>query len=222
MEAQSTASSIVKLQCKAGLIECHSDPQTKDVEAQVPHNFHLHSNPISSQDYLATQPSLARVLADSTEERKYPVVSFVSGMSYVMIELSSVEHELAAISPSTADIPSKETLIDNGWEQGLIGSYFFVTVGSPSQSVLSIRTRMIEHKIGEDPATGSAACSLACYLAHKDGNAGQTHGYEIEQGVEMGRRSLIRVRVKLDGNRDIKQVFLSGRAVRVMEGKLVV
>lgn len=70
----------------------------------------------------------------------------------------------------------------------------------------------------EDPATGSAACALSCYLALK---FGQSKKFEVIQGVEMGQKSVIGVDVGLNETRDgIKSVRLRGSAVRIMEGVL--
>lgn len=65
----------------------------------------------------------------------------------------------------------------------------------------------------EDPATGSAAAALAAMLAAAEG-APLT--LDIAQGVEMGRPSRIGAAVAGDG-----AVTISGQAVRVMEGRLL-
>ena len=73
----------------------------------------------------------------------------------------------------------------------------------------------------EDPATGSAASALTAYLSITEGKPGETMSYTVTQGVEMGRRSDIRVQVVLkeDG---IDEVILGGGMVRVMEGRLTI
>ncbi|WP_375263563.1 PhzF family phenazine biosynthesis protein [Palleronia sp.] len=65
--------------------------------------------------------------------------------------------------------------------------------------------------IPEDPATGSAATVLALYLAK-----GGSLNLEIRQGEDMARPSLIRAEAAGGA------VIISGRAVRVMEGRLTV
>jgi trans-2,3-dihydro-3-hydroxyanthranilate isomerase len=59
-----------------------------------------------------------------------------------------------------------------------------------------IRARMFSPSVaeGEDPATGSAAGPLAAYLQRRRG----LDRIEIEQGVEMGRRSLLRATMEDD------------------------
>lgn len=80
---------------------------------------------------------------------------------------------------------------------------------------------MIEPGCGEDPATGSAACTLASFLALQTGGTSKTVNYAIEQGEEMGRRSVIGVTVMLDATgKAVGNVVLSGSAVPVMQGTL--
>jgi len=74
---------------------------------------------------------------------------------------------------------------------------------------------MLPWALAEDPATGSAAGSLAAYLvAH--GRLKPEARLEIIQGVEMGRPSRIQVMVRRQDSRLIP--FVSGAAVPVAEG----
>ena len=84
------------------------------------------------------------------------------------------------------------------------------------------RARMFGPAVGmvEDPATGSAAAAAAAYLAAHAGDARLDAGWRIEQGVEMGRPSEIRVQpVRRAG--ELVAVRVGGRAVRVGSGELV-
>lgn len=62
----------------------------------------------------------------------------------------------------------------------------------------------------EDPATGSAASTLAAMLQKS---------VRIVQGVDMGQRSVIGVEVQVE-NEKVESVYLVGEAVKVMEGKI--
>jgi trans-2,3-dihydro-3-hydroxyanthranilate isomerase len=74
--------------------------------------------------------------------------------------------------------------------------------------------------IAEDPATGSAAAALAGYLGTRDPRRNATLRWAIEQGVEMGRPSLLHVEaVKRDGA--IVAVRVGGASAMVGEGRLV-
>lgn len=134
------------------------------------------------------------------------------------MELPSLD-ALALVSTGASPKPQ----LDDAWNAGFTGSYFWALTSSPTSSGSSatntthIQARMIEGAL-EDPATGSAACALACHLALQKGKSREQR-FEICQGVEMGRKSDIGVRVTLTEALDaVEKVVLSGAAVQVMEG----
>ncbi|HEV7321713.1 MAG TPA: PhzF family phenazine biosynthesis protein [Ensifer sp.] len=82
-----------------------------------------------------------------------------------------------------------------------------------------IRARMFAplDNVNEDPATGSASAALSAYLVARLPERDIDVEIVIEQGVEMGRRSLIGASVrKQDGV--VRQVSLSGTCVSAMRG----
>ena len=71
--------------------------------------------------------------------------------------------------------------------------------------------------IAEDPATGSAAAATLALLATQGPDRDLT--WRIEQGMDMGRPSLILGRTcKSDGA--VTAVYVGGHAVAVMHGSL--
>lgn len=156
------------------------------------------------------QPKLGRVPTQS------PVVSIVKGMTFVLAELDS-QDSLTFVNTTSHTLQIK---LDDGKTESFIGCYFYYQMPEGEDGVIRLRTRMIESSIGEDAATGSAACTLGCYLTIQQHKAGTTSRYLITQGVEMGRRSDIGVDVKTTSQGRIDTVTLSGSAVQVMEGKL--
>ena len=64
----------------------------------------------------------------------------------------------------------------------------------------SIHARMFApgHGVNEDAATGSAAADLAWYLVHGAGITDPSH-FVIQQGLEMGRPSLLHLHLNVDG-----------------------
>jgi len=84
-----------------------------------------------------------------------------------------------------------------------------------------VRARMfsVTYRVDEDPATGSAHGPLGAYLAaHTDILQGDRAEFVSHQGVEMGRRSELYVRLeRLPAG---VQVSVGGAAVRVGEGRL--
>ena len=136
-----------------------------------------------------------------------PVASIVKGMSFSLVEVVS-EEALARLHPYTSAFEGTKQYLGE-WE-GLLAVYAFFDKGDGV-----LRTRMF-HGTLEDPATGSAASTLAGYLAEKKG-AGRWK-FEIVQGVEMGRRSEIEVEVEVGEGGSVEKIFLGGGAVEVMEG----
>ena len=73
--------------------------------------------------------------------------------------------------------------------------------------------------IAEDPATGSAAAAFAGAILHFDRPHAGSHRYWIEQGIEMGRPSRIRLEIDVEDGA-MKAARIGGHAVRVAEGVL--
>lgn len=83
-----------------------------------------------------------------------------------------------------------------------------------------IRARMFAplDNVPEDPATGSASAALGAYLAYLSKASGRRR-LLIEQGVEMGRRSLIHLDIE---SREgvMEHVRVTGGCVEVMRGSI--
>src|SRR5439155_26610768 len=86
-----------------------------------------------------------------------------------------------------------------------------------------LRARMFSPLGGtvEDPATGSANGALVALLASLEPAADAVLAFDILQGVEMGRPSLLAVSAEKRGG-SIVRVRVGGRCTPVMEGALTV
>jgi trans-2,3-dihydro-3-hydroxyanthranilate isomerase len=87
--------------------------------------------------------------------------------------------------------------------------------------VFDIRARMFAPLSGvaEDPATGSANCTLGGLLAHHEQVTSGMFSWRIAQGVEMGRPSTLVARAeKKDG--EVTGTWIGGAAVLVSEGTI--
>lgn len=188
------------------------------VSAQIAHNVRLHANRFPASELLRLHPSLGSFINDPASS--FPIVSIVNGMTQVHVELSSLSALQAVTTAAGGETLSAadSAYLDEGWRTGLVIFYFFVrdVVDAGGRSV--IRTRAILGNL-EDPATGSAASGLACYLSLTAGKPGE-HLYDIVQGVEMGRRSEIGIGVTV--NEKIESVELKGSAVMISEGSVLV
>ncbi|KAK8151168.1 hypothetical protein IWX90DRAFT_63619 [Phyllosticta citrichinensis] len=221
---------------KAGEIPVSYYPNDGVATARIPHNVHIHECVLSRTQLLQIQPSIA--ILDSAKRPRVPsrspVVSIVKGMTFALIEVDSLATLNAVATGSfSVDVP-----LDKDWDQSFVALYFYFRQADSTDGTRNLRTRMVEGTL-EDPATGSAASALACYLSLVDHHAGgddeggggggapgQTLKYRILQGVEMGRKSDIGVELTLapptaaNRPRAVETVVLSGSAVRIMEGNL--
>jgi trans-2,3-dihydro-3-hydroxyanthranilate isomerase len=129
------------------------------------------------------------------------IEGYRNGPLHVYVELPS-EEAVAALKP---DIGAIERL-------GTYGISCFAGSGE------RWKTRMFGPALGvaEDPATGSAAGPLVVHLV-RHGRVELGAEIEIVQGVEIGRRSVLRARA--EGSGSVERVFVGGSAVIVARGE---
>lgn len=88
----------------------------------------------------------------------------------------------------------------------------------------TVHCRMFSPGMGilEDPATGSAAGALGCYLVWH--NVIRPHSglarITVEQGIEIGRDSRIEVEIEVGNGGEITEVRVGGEAVTLIEGEV--
>jgi len=85
----------------------------------------------------------------------------------------------------------------------------------------AINARMFSHAFGipEDPATGSANGCLAAYLTYHRYFGSNTVDITVEQGYEIGRKSIIHLRSTLENN--TYNIEVGGKVIAVAEGMLL-
>jgi trans-2,3-dihydro-3-hydroxyanthranilate isomerase len=116
-----------------------------------------------------------------------PLVASV-GTPFILAEVASAE----ALARATPDLPAFRSAADRFPDmKGRFALYLYTWL--PDDNDRRIRARMFAPLGGtfEDPATGSAAATLAALLTSIGPGDNLDLQYAIEQGVEMGRPSLI-------------------------------
>ena len=99
-------------------------------------------------------------------------------------------------------------------------SLAFVFSRDPERAGADIRARMFAPPdIEEDPATGSACAALAGYLGAIDAREDASLAWVVEQGVEMGRPSVLYVEADRCGG-VVTSSRVGGGTVMVMEGTI--
>lgn len=133
---------------------------------------------------------------------------FSAGVPFAMIPVASAE-ALGRAKPTTE--PSA----------ALGATEVFVYTRAEPDAPHAFRARMFAPEIGivEDPATGGAAGAFAGAVARFEDLPDGWHTLPIQQGVEMGRPSLIGLEVNI-GNRTLLGARIAGKAVKISEGVL--
>ena len=141
----------------------------------------------------------AVLAALGVERSELPVELYDNGVRHIVVTLES-EAAVAALEPDLAAVDA------------LRGTGLNAIAGSGGRW----RSRMFWAN-GEDAATGSAAGPIACHLA-RHGRIDWGGDIVIEQGVEMGRPSILHARADgQDGS--IEAVEVGGAAVVVARGE---
>ncbi len=134
------------------------------------------------------------------------------GVPFLYLPLRSRE----VVARARVDLAHLERHLDGFW-----ADMVFVFNREEAGGGADIHARMFAPTMGipEDPATGAAAAAFAGYLGTRDATRDGTCRWRVEQGVEMGRPSLIEVEAdKVDGT--IAAVRVGGSSVLVSEGEM--
>lgn len=140
--------------------------------------------------------------------RALPVQHALAGVEFVHVPLASAD----AVRRAGFDLAAFEPLAREGFPTKL---HLF----APGAGV-DLHARMLfwAGSLREDPATGSATACLGAYLlAH--GGRGERFALRIEQGVEMGRPSLLRLEVTREGG--AAKIRVGGRVLESARGELL-
>ncbi len=163
------------------------------------------SEKVPSAEMLAMMLSISR---NDLDDKLFPVQFVSVGFPFLYIAVKNRE----VIGKIRVNVQMMEELKLNE---------IFVFCTDPEQKNFHYRARMFAPPIGipEDPATGSACASFAGYLAALDQCKDGTLQWNIEQGFEMGRPSLLYIEADKK-NGTTTSIRVGGSAVMMMEGFL--
>jgi len=132
------------------------------------------------------------------------------GLPFIFVEV----RDRAVLERARINMEGFETLAATGVMPDV---YFYVR----SNDDFDIRARMFAPLSGvpEDPATGSANCTLGGLLAHYNKEVEGSFTFRIAQGVEMGRPSTLIARAEKRGN-VVQTTRIGGASVLVTEGNI--
>ncbi len=145
------------------------------------------------------------------------VAFFSAGVPYVTIPVAN----LAAAAKARLNNDMWAQLAPKKSEWAFASPYVYCRETVNKESAFHVRMIVPGNPSYEDPATGSAAAAFAGAIMQFDQpDDGMTRCW-IEQGLEMGRPSRIRLELDVAGGR-LASARIGGQAVKVGEGKLFV
>jgi len=212
-EGQSDASILV-LEEAIGPLRCLVSRQEKGLFAE----FTLPRLPERADFDVSREAAAAALGLDAHEVgfENHVVSAWSAGVPYICIPV----RDLSAAGRAMLDTRLWVELVGANVDDKNPAAFIYCreTVGHES----AFHARMFAGHLGipEDPATGSAVAALAGAIVHFDQPVDGTTECWIEQGVEMGRPSYIRLELDVDGG-VLSAGRIGGYAVKVAEGKLL-
>jgi trans-2,3-dihydro-3-hydroxyanthranilate isomerase len=163
----------------------------------------------------ATPEAAARALSLSPDDivmSTHPPQVASVGVEFLLVEV----RDRAVLERARSNLDGMDALEAGG----IVGAVHLYT---RSDDEFDIRARMFApgHGVAEDPATGSANCTLAGLLAHCDPKPDGSFEWKIAQGVEMGRPSSLAGAADKRGGK-VTETRVGGGSVLVMEGTVEV
>ena len=169
--------------------------------------------PITLGPTCASEPIAAALgLSPGDIDPAGPVQQCGAGTAAMVVPLRS----LAALRRCALDLGVYQALAAQGFPPLV---YAFCRETRDPRNQLSARFFFEAHGVREDPATGNGAAFLGAWLLE--------HGYfpaaelslRIEQGYEVQRPSLVRLRARMDGA--TREVEVGGKVIAVVAGELL-
>ncbi|ABR61485.1 PhzF family phenazine biosynthesis isomerase [Sinorhizobium medicae] len=159
----------------------------------------------------------ASLRSDELSERAHRPVRISVGLPFAVAEV----RDLAVLSKARPNVSAFEEA--NTRYPLAEDSFSLFLYARTLERPWYVRARMFAplDNVIEDPATGSASAALGAYLVSLLPDADAKVELVIEQGVEMGRRSIIAIAVGKRGGA-IREVSISGDCVTAMRGVIEV
>lgn len=200
----------------AGLVRVHvlrgTDGVIFGARVAAPHSLMIgDAVPVAATAACASLPESA-----IATEAHTPLVASV-GTEFAIAEVVSVD-ELGRAVPDPAAFRRASSSVAH-----LRNDFGLLLYAWTSTETRRLRARMFApgHGIMEDPATGSAIAALAALLTSLAPGMDVSLDYEIEQGVEMGRPSLILASARKQAEGPVT-ASVAGACVQVSEGRIEV
>jgi len=163
---------------------------------------------------VAPRERIARALQLSPldVDGRFPAQTFSAGTSALLVPLRSRQ----ALRRCRLDLEAFAPLAADGFPSLV---YVFCAEPEDSRNDFCARFFFVAHGVREDPASGNAAAFFGAYLLEHGYFARHELDLRIEQGGEVGRPSLVRLRAR--GRGPGVEVEVGGRVLATARGELI-
>lgn len=151
------------------------------------------------------------ILPDDIETRA-PVQQLTAGTSAMIVPLRGLE----VLRRSRLDLAAFASLASEGFPPLV---YLFCSETHQPGNDLCARFFFDAHGVREDPATGNGAAFLGAYILEHKFFPATDLSLRIEQGYEMRRPSLVRLRARVVGR--TREVHVGGKVIPIVQGDLL-
>lgn len=154
----------------------------------------------------------ALCLATDDLDSRAPVQQFSAGTAAMIVPLRSLD----ALRRSRLDLAAYTDLIREGFPPL---TYLFCNETRGAGNHFSARFFFEAHGMREDPATGNGAAFLGAYLLQYKLMPEAELNLRIEQGHEVRRPSLVRLRARMVNG--LREIRVGGKVIPTVSGELV-
>ena len=141
-----------------------------------------------------------------------PIQAVSSGLPFIIVPLKNLD----AVRRAKILSEKYQTFIRDSQAKAIL---VYCQETYDNQNDLNVRMFAPHYGVSEDPATGSGNGCLASYLINHDVFRKDSLDIRVEQGYEIGRKSLIYLKSQVISNKD--QVLIGGSVVMVAKGELI-
>lgn len=207
-EQLATASAPVRLNLAVGQIPVTFEQTDDDAETA------WFQAPQVTTGVTCDRESAAAALGISPDdiETASPIQQMTAGISAMIVPLCSLD----ALRRCKLDLDAFAPLARQGFSPLL---YLYCRQTHHTQNDLCVRFFFEAHGVREDPATGNGAAFLGTYLLEHQIFSGLSLSLRIEQGYEVNRPSLVRLRAGMVAG--VHDVRVGGRVIPIIRGELL-
>ncbi len=141
-----------------------------------------------------------------------PIQAVSSGLPFIIVPLKNLD----AVRRAKILSEKYQTFIRDSQAKAIL---IYCQETYDNQNDLNVRMFAPHYGVSEDPATGSGNGCLASYLINHDVFRKDSLDIRVEQGYEIGRKSLIYLKSQVISNKD--QVLIGGSVIMVAKGEFI-